>query len=104
MKTITEKQIESYRTYLINEEKSAATIEKYIRDITSFAAWMGDAELEKSCVLAYKEELIVSYAPSSVNAAIASLNSFFRFCAAYIKRDGKILFLFEKGYTRNVCL
>lgn len=32
LQSITEKQIQKFRKYLINEEKSDATIEKYIRD------------------------------------------------------------------------
>ena len=36
MKKITEKLIKNFRNYLINEEKSDATLEKYIRDISAF--------------------------------------------------------------------
>ena len=32
LQSITEKQIQKFRKYLVNEEKSDATIEKYIRD------------------------------------------------------------------------
>ena len=32
LQSITEKQIQKFRKYFINEEKSDATIEKYIRD------------------------------------------------------------------------
>ena len=35
LQSITEKQIQKFRKYLINEEKSDATIEKYIRDVTA---------------------------------------------------------------------
>ncbi len=37
---ITEKRIEEYRQYLIREEKSTATTQKYVRDITVFAKWL----------------------------------------------------------------
>ena len=37
LQSITEKQIQKFRKYLINEEKSDATIEKYIRDVTALA-------------------------------------------------------------------
>lgn len=40
MKSITKKLIEKFRLYLINEEKSEATIEKYIRDIVKFRMWI----------------------------------------------------------------
>ena len=79
MKVITSKHIDEFRMYLLSEERAAATIEKYIRDVTAFRAWLGGKELGKSAVLAYKEYLIGSYAPASVNSVLSSLNSFFRF-------------------------
>ena len=36
LQSITEKQIQKFRKYFVNEEKSNATIEKYIRDVTAF--------------------------------------------------------------------
>lgn len=35
---MTNKQISEFKTYLINEEKSKATIEKYIRDVFAFSS------------------------------------------------------------------
>lgn len=77
MRTITTKQIELYKEYLINEEKSKVTVEKYIRDISAFADWLDCGELNKTAVLNYKCELIEKYAPATVNSVLASLNGFF---------------------------
>ncbi|MBQ7119182.1 MAG: tyrosine-type recombinase/integrase [Oscillospiraceae bacterium] len=79
MRKITNELIESFKEYLIEEEKSENTIEKYIRDITFFMAWLCGQEVTKILVLEYKKELCEKYAPASVNAAISSLNSFFAF-------------------------
>ncbi len=79
MRSITDDLIKKYRTNLIEEEKSPATLEKYIRDITAFAAWVGDRELNKTTVLEYKEHLGKTYAPASINSVISSLNSFFSY-------------------------
>lgn len=79
MRKITNELIESFKNYLIEEEKSENTIEKYIRDITFFMAWLCGQEVTKILVLEYKKELCEKYAPASVNAAISSLNSFFAF-------------------------
>lgn len=79
MKNITQKDIEKFKKYLQNEERAAATIEKYIRDISAFSVWLDGKGIDKSIVLAYKEHLIEHYAPASVNSALSSLNSFFRF-------------------------
>ncbi len=77
MRKITNELITKFKEYLINEEKSAATLDKYIRDITVFMYWSNSQELSKSIVLEYKQEIIKKYAPASVNSIISSLNSFF---------------------------
>ena len=79
MKSITDKHIENFKSYLQNEERAAATVEKYIRDVAAFSAWLDGREISKNAVLAYKEYLIETYAPASVNSVLSSLNSFFRF-------------------------
>mgnify|MGYP000184596897 FL=1 len=83
MKKITDKIIKKFKEYLIDEEKSKATIEKYIRDLTVFGCWLGGAELNKTMVLGYKEYIISKYAPASVNSILSSLNSFFDFIGEY---------------------
>lgn len=79
MRKITNELILSFKTYLIEEEKSENTIDKYIRDVTFFMIWLTSREVTKILTLEYKKELCKKYAPASVNAAISSLNSFFEF-------------------------
>ena len=79
MRKLTNENIEAYRRNLMNEEKSEITIEKYMRDINTFATWLCDREFDKTDVLVYKSELTKKYAPSSVNTVLSSLNSFFVF-------------------------
>ncbi len=79
MKTITNDKINEFKLYLLDEERSCATIEKYIRDIRFFSVYVGDAEISKSLVLQYKQKLCEQYAPASVNSIISSLNSFFTY-------------------------
>ena len=79
MRKITNELIESFKNYLIEEEKSENTIEKYIRDITFFMAWLCGQEVTKIMALEYIKDLCEKYTPASVNAAISSLNSFFSF-------------------------
>ena len=83
MKRITPKTICKFKAHLTDEEKSKATIEKYIRDITAFAAWSKNKELCKAKVLEYKESLVEQYAPGSVNSMLSSLNAFFIFMGWY---------------------
>ena len=83
MKIITNEQIDQYKNYLVNEEKSAATIGKYIYDIVKFKEWLGDGELCKTTVLSYKAYLCEIYSPTSINVVLSSLNSFFSFMEWY---------------------
>ena len=77
--TLKKNLIEKFKQYLIEEEKSTATLEKYVRDITAFFAWLAGSELDKITVLRYKEHLTTNYAPASVNSVLSSLNSFFEY-------------------------
>ena len=79
MRKITANMIEKFRKYLLNEEKSAVTVEKYVRDVKSFKKWVDSREIVKAEMLLYKEHLIELYAPASVNSILSSLNSFFGF-------------------------
>ncbi len=83
MRTVTSELLDSFKIYLINEEKAPATVTKYVRDIHLMLDWTQSFDLDKSIVLAYKAYLMEKYAPASVNAAIASLNSFFNYCEWY---------------------
>ena len=69
--------IKEYNNYLLVEEKSEATIRKYIHDVSAFAEWLGERSITKSAICEYKEQLITQYAVRSVNAVLSSLNSFF---------------------------
>ena len=60
MRKITNELIRSFKTYLIEEEKSENTIEKYIRDITFFMMWLAGREVTKILALEYKKELCES--------------------------------------------
>ena len=40
MKTIDENTIQSYQNHIYIQEKSQNTIDKYIRDIRTFTAWL----------------------------------------------------------------
>ena len=83
MRTITTEIIKSFNNCLINEEKAVATVNKYLHDIGEFQIWLGEQELCKMTVLAYKSYLCEYYAPASVNSALSSLNSFFNFMQWY---------------------
>ncbi len=79
---ITRERLENYREYLNDEERSQATIEKYLRDVRSFQKYLYQwgAELgEKEQIREYKQYLKEHYKTASVNSMLAALNSFFTF-------------------------
>lgn len=81
MKRILEpKRMQEFELYLRNEERSAATIEKYMRDVRCFASFVCDAEIVKQTILDYKSRLGETYAVASANSMIAAMNCFLRFC------------------------
>lgn len=72
--------IEAFRTFLIQEEKSTATVEKYIRDVGAFIEFVGKTVINKEVVMNYKQYLIEQkYAMNSINSMLASINSFLNF-------------------------
>ena len=79
-KILTSNQIAAFAVYLKSEEKSENTIEKYIRDVRAFTTYMGNAEITKEAVIAYKNKLLSEgYAVRSINSMVASINSLFAF-------------------------
>ena len=71
--------IDDFRKNLELQEKSTATIEKYIRDVKAFSVYAQDEVVTKEIVIAYKNHLQENYAVRSVNSMLASINSLFVF-------------------------
>jgi integrase/recombinase XerD len=74
---LTQEIISDFKGHLILEERSAATVEKYIRDVKTFSAFVNGAEVTKEVVIEYKKHLQETYAVRSVNSMLASINSLF---------------------------
>lgn len=79
-RTIKAGLLKKFQIYLTDEERSSATVEKYMRDVRFFAAFSGSEEITKQTILEYKSKLGASYAATSANSMIAALNTFLRFC------------------------
>lgn len=78
--TLSMKEIREFEQYLYREEKSAATLEKYLRDVQAFHAFTGDNEITKELVIAWKKWLSArGYAVRSVNSMLSSVNSLLDF-------------------------
>lgn len=79
--TLTPQLIEDYLRRLAEDERGAATIDKYRRDLLRFYKFLPqDKVLDKGAVLNWKEHLVAGkYASSSVNVMLASVNGLLTF-------------------------
>ena len=107
-RTITASALISYREDLIIREKSAATIDKYCRDVRLFAAYLGENPVSKETVIAFKQYLIgAKYAVRSVNSMLASINSFLKFmgwddsCVKNLRLQKKVYCTEEKELSKE---
>ena len=71
--------IQQFSRWLKQEEKSQATIDKYIRDVYFFWNYLNGRTINKEITIEYKNYLSEHYAPASANSMLAALNSFLRF-------------------------
>lgn len=73
--------VEQFKKYLVIEEKSPATIQKYIHDINFFLNYISSfdstSEINKEIVLQYKQFLMQQFKASTINSMIIPLNKFF---------------------------
>lgn len=77
---LTAERIAAYGRYLKQEERTLATLEKYLRDVRAFALWLDGEAVTKEAVTGWKERLLVERrAPYTVNTALSALNGLFRF-------------------------
>lgn len=77
---LTQSQIRAYTHHLQMEEKSSATMEKYLRDIRAFACWLSGRKISKELTSEWKAHLVAQgYAPTTVNAMLSALNSLLEF-------------------------
>lgn len=77
-RVITISMIEDFRTILEKEEKSKATIEKYVRDIKKLMDYSNGQEIDKNLMISFKEKLLEvdNYKISSINSFLISVNRF----------------------------
>ena len=78
--TLTKKQIAAYTKFLRREERAAATVEKYCRDILTFTAWLEEKPVTKEVVAQWKRHLLEdNLSPATVNAKLSAVNGLLRF-------------------------
>ena len=69
-----------FERYLYEQERSRATIEKYIRDLKKLFSYLAeDMEINKDKMIQFKQKLTECYKTSSVNSILAAVNHFLTF-------------------------
>lgn len=76
---VTNSMLNSFQKFLTADEKSNATLEKYMRDVHHFANFANERLLDKALILEYKSYLEQEYAVRSANSMLAALNALLRF-------------------------
>lgn len=72
--------INEFKEYLIDNDKSVYTVEKYIRDVVRFKEYVGDNEIVKEIAGEYKNYLVRSgYSVRSINSMLSSVNALFEY-------------------------
>lgn len=81
MRKITQEMLDRYRDYLYEQEKSRATIQKYLCDLNKLVDFASNREMNKSLVIQYKETLLGGgvYKISSINSFLVAANRFFEY-------------------------
>ena len=79
-KVITAGQLADFKRYLMEEERSAATQEKYLREVTQFFVWLNGAPVSNPAAAGWKAHLLQQgYAPATVNGKLTALDRFLNF-------------------------
>ena len=77
---LTRTLIQDFANHLRHEEKSAATLEKYLRDVQVFCVYTSGQAISKELLVAWKKHLVeTGYAVRSINSMLASVNSLLDF-------------------------
>ena len=80
MKPIAQTQIQAFAHALLQNEKSAATQEKYIRAVEKLSVFLGGKDVTKAGVLEYRTFLLERLSAQTVNGYLSAVNAFLEFC------------------------
>lgn len=85
-----EPEIQAFENDLYLNEKSKATIKKYVKSVRKLAEFLEGAELTKQRLLEYREYLQTQNKAQTVNGALSAIHAFLDFCG---KQDCKVKLL-----------
>ncbi len=83
--TLDFERLQAFRDALIAQERSAATVEKYVRNARAFVRYAGGKKINQAQLLSYKALLLETHTARSVNSMIAGINRFLLFCGSTLR-------------------
>ena len=105
---LTNEQLISFRHHLMSEEREQSTIEKYIREVRLFQAWLAGRPVTAETIAQWKKHLrSKDYKPETINSKLSALNKFFKFMGwqelriKYLKIQRKLFRGTEKELTKE---
>lgn len=77
--SITNEEIKRFEHYLIFQEKSEATVRKYVLAIERLAGFLGSRDVTKELLIIYRKKLEESLKAQTINGVISAINSWLTF-------------------------
>ena len=78
-KPMDDETLAAFARQLGEEERSPATLEKYLREVRQFAAFLGGREVTRELAAAWREELSARQSPATVNGKLTALDRLLAF-------------------------
>lgn len=105
---LTNDQFSLFQQHLKLEEREQSTVEKYLRDLQLFAAWLAGRSVTAETAADWKNCLRAGgYKPETINSKLSALNKFFAFMQwpecriKYLKIQRKLFRGTEKELTKE---
>ena len=104
---ITSSQLVSFEKHLHETDHAAGTIEKYLRDVRAFVRYLNGRSASKELVLAWRDSLLTTHRPVTVNSMLAAVNGFFQFAGwsecrvSFLKIQRRLFRETSRELTRN---
>lgn len=105
---LTTEQLISFKHQLKSEEREQSTIEKYVREVRLFQAWLAGRAVTAEIVAGWKGYLRTEgYKPETINSKLSALNKFFKLMGwqelriKYLKIQRKLFLGTEKELTKE---
>ena len=101
---VPQEHLSAFARRLAEEERSAGTVEKYLRDAGAFLEWLAGAPVSREAVTGWKAHLVRSgYRPATINCATGIRVSEVRYITVEAARSGQADIAL-KGKVRTILL